>query len=89
MLPGDLNPHTQLLGLILVQKHEDSLKELLPARSMRQTLARALARAISAIREDRSEIKSQLITLSDANRALEARVLELESRLAVASITPQ
>ena len=86
MLPGDLNPHTQLLGLILVQKNEEDLKELWP-RDVRQVMADAVTRSISAIWGNRSEIKSELLALSDSNRALEARVLELERHFAVATTT--
>jgi hypothetical protein len=89
MLPGDMNPHMQLLGLVLVQKNEESLAELLPRGGIRQVMTDAVTRPISAIWGNRSEIKFQLILLADANRALEARVLELERRSAVTTITLQ
>jgi hypothetical protein len=87
MLPVDLNPHMQLLGLILTQKNEEDLEELLSRGRVRQVMADAVIRSISAIWGNRSEIKSELLALSDANRALEARVLELERHFAATTAT--
>jgi len=76
-----------LRGLALVQENEESLKELLPPVTMRQMMGHAINYLSHFTGKNRSTLSSRIIALSIANQALEARVVELERRLADLTIT--
>ena len=81
MLPGNINPHMALQGVALLRENEEEIDELVTRVGIRQHLRYAVGSIFHLFRADRSEISQHLVTLSNANLALEARVLELEQRL--------
>jgi hypothetical protein len=89
MLPGDVNSQTVLQGLLLLHENEEESKQLKAHVGIRQHLAYSIGRVFPLLYADRSEIKQRLVALSNANLALEARVLELEQRLARLMVTLQ
>jgi len=86
MLPGDLNPHAMLRGLVLLQEDEESITELLPPITIRQLIANGLNQLSHLTGKNRSTLSSQVVALSSANQALEARVVELERQMATLAI---
>jgi hypothetical protein len=89
MLPGDINPHMMLRGLMLLQENGESIEELLPRGSIRHSVARAFTRLSYALWRDRVELKNKISELSQANHLLEARILEVERQLATLTITTE
>jgi len=82
MLPGDLNPHAMLRGFAILQENEESTIELLPPITIRQRMANALNHLSHLTGKNRSTLSREVVALAKANQATEARVVELERRLA-------